>query len=410
MGELHFSGLVIVAAIAFAAPLALGLAPALRLPAVVLELVLGIAVGPAGLGWVELDEPIRVLSLIGLACLLFLAGLEIEFERLRGRRLGLVLGGFAASFAIAVLAGLALDAVGQVETPLLVAIILVATSLGVVVPVLKDTGGLGTELGQLVIAAASVADFGAVILLSLFFSRESAGTGAQLVLLGGFAVAAAAALAALLGVERSMAFTGALVRLQDTTAQIRVRGAFVLLIGFVALAEGLGLEVILGAFVAGAILTLVDRDRAMTHPDFRRKLEAAGYGMFIPVFFVASGIQFDLGALLAGADTVARVPIFLAALLLVRGLPALLYRPLLGGRETVVAGLLQATSLPFIVAASMIGMELGLLDQATGAALIAAGLLSVLVFPLAALTLLRRGEEAGAAEAIPVRGALDAGA
>jgi Kef-type K+ transport system membrane component KefB len=141
VAEIDFANLLIVVAVAFAAPLVLGLAPALRLPSVVLELVPGIAIGPAGLGWVEVDEPIRVLSLIGLAFLLILAGLEIEFETLRGRRLGLVGGSFALSFGIAVVIGIALDAAGQVDTPLLVAIILVATSLGVVVPVLKDGPG-----------------------------------------------------------------------------------------------------------------------------------------------------------------------------------------------------------------------------------------------------------------------------
>jgi Kef-type K+ transport system membrane component KefB len=398
VNEIDFSGLLIVSAIAFTAPLLLGLAPSLGLPAVVLQLVAGIAVGPSGLGWVEVDEPIRVLSLLGLAFLLLLAGLEIEFDRLRGRRLALAAFGFAASFALAVVVGLGLSGIGQVETPLFVAIILVATSLGVVVPVLKDAGQISSDLGQLVIAAASIADFGAVILLSLFYSREATGTGAQLILLGGFFLVAFALLVAFMGVERSRRLSAAFVRLQDTTAQIRVRGAFVLLVGFVALAEWLGLEVILGAFLAGAILTLVDRDRAMTHPQFRSKLEAAGYGIFIPVFFVTSGIQFDLGALFASAETVARVPIFFAALALARGLPALLYRSTVGPRNTVVAALLQATSLPFIVAGSMIGIELGTIDEATGAALIAAGLLSVLLFPLAALTLLRRGEPAGVGE------------
>jgi Kef-type K+ transport system membrane component KefB len=395
MSELDFSSLVVVTAVAFTAPLVLGLAPALRLPSVVLELVAGIVVGPAVLGWVELDQPVRVLSLVGLAFLLFLAGLEIDFEGLRGRRLRLTALGFAVSFGIAVGAAFLL----RVDTPLLVAIILVATSLGVVVPVLKDSGRVSSDLGQLVIAAASIADFGAVILLSLFFSREATSTASKLILLGGFLLAAAALLVALVGAEHSRRLSGALLRLQDTTAQIRVRGAFLLLIGFVALAERLGLEVILGAFLAGAILSLADRDRAMTHPQFRLKLEAAGFGVFIPVFFVASGIQFDLDALFASGSTVAMVPLFLAALLVVRGLPALLYRRALGPRETGVAALLQATSLPFIVAASMIGIELGLLDDATGAALVAAGLLSVLLFPLLALTLLRGGEraEAGAA-------------
>ena len=188
MADVHFGGLLAVLAIAFLAPLLLGLVPSLRLPSVVVELIAGIVVGPSVLGWVEVDDAIRVLATIGLAFLLFLAGLEIEFERLRGERLRLVGVAFLASFAIAVAVGLVLDAIGQVDAPLLVAIILVATSLGVVVPVLKDAGRLSSDLGQLVIAAASVADFGAVILLSLFYSRESTGIGAKLILLGGFAL------------------------------------------------------------------------------------------------------------------------------------------------------------------------------------------------------------------------------
>jgi Kef-type K+ transport system membrane component KefB len=392
MSDVEFSGLLIVAAVAFSAPLLLGLAPALRLPAVVLELVAGIIIGPSVLGWVEIDPSIEVLALVGLAFLLFLSGLEIDFERLQRRSLVVTGAGFAVSFGLAVVAALVLAAAGQVDTPLFVAIVLVATSLGVVVPVLKDADKASSELGQLVIAAASIADFGAVILLSLFFSREAAGATTKVVLLGGFFLVVAAFAVALVGAERSRRLAAVLARLQDTTAQIRVRGAFLLLVAFVALAQRFGLEAILGAFLAGAVLSLVDRDRMMTHPEFRRKLEAVGFGVFIPVFFVASGIRFDLGALFGSTATVARVPLFLLALVLVRGLPALLYRPVLGTRQTTVATLLQATSLPFIVASSMIGIELGLIDEATGAALIAAGLLSVLLFPAAALTLLR-GEE-----------------
>ena len=179
------------------------------------------------------------------------------------------------------------------------------------------------------------------------------------------------------------------MRLQDTTAQIRVRGAIVLLVGFAAAAQQLGLEVILGTFAAGAILSLADPDRAMTHPDFRRKLEAIGFGVFIPIFFVTSGVRFDLDALAGSGSALAMVPLFLAALLVVRGIPALLYRRLLDRRETLVAGLLQATSLPFLVAATAIGRELGLIGAGEGAALVGAGLLSVLVFPAAGLALLR---------------------
>jgi Kef-type K+ transport system membrane component KefB len=394
VSEIDLSNALIVAALAFTAPLVLGLAPPLRLPAVVLELVAGIALGPSGLGWIEVDDVVEVLALVGLAFLLFLSGLEIDFERLRGRALGLTGAGFAVSFVFALVAAFALDWLGQVETPLFVAIVLVATSLGVVVPVLKDSGNASTSLGQLVIAAASIADFGAVILLSLFFSRESTSTATQLLLLGGFLLVVLAFLVALLGARHSRRLSEVLVRLQDTTAQIRVRGAFLLMVAFVALAETLGLEVILGAFLAGAVLSLVDRDRMMTHPALRSKLEAVGFGVFIPFFFVSSGVAFDLGALTESASTLARVPLFLAVLLLVRGAPALLYRSTIGPRRTAVAALLQATSLPFIVAASMIGIELGLVDAATGAGLIAAGLLSILLFPVLALVLLRGGERA----------------
>ena len=392
MPNVSFSGLLIVAIVAFLAPLLLGLTPARRLPAIVLEIVAGIIIGPSVLGWVKVDLPISILSVLGLAFLLFLAGLEVKLERLRGRLLVFVGSGFLLSLGLALLVGYGLYVAGQVVSPLLIAIILVATGLGIVIPVLKDAGESDSDFGQLVIAGAMFAEFGSIILLSLFFSREATSTTTKLVLLGGFVLLAAGFAFVVLRLEGSMRIAAVLLRLQDTTAQIRVRGAFMLLVAFVALASLLGLETILGAFVAGVILRLVDRDRMMTHPQFRQKLEAVGFGVFIPVFFVTSGIRFDLAALFSSPATILRVPVFLVALLLVRGVPALLYRPLVGSRRAVVAGLLQATSLSFIVAASQIGMELGLITKATGAALIAAGLLSVLIFPLLALTILRRAE------------------
>lgn len=389
MPDVGFGNLVAVSAIAFLAPLALGFFPRLRIPAVVVEIVIGIAVGPSGLGWVEPDIAVQVLALIGLAFLLFLAGLEVDVERLRGRPLAVASTGFALSFAIAVVVGVALDAAGLAESPLLVAVILSATGIGVIVPVLKDAGEAGTAFGQRVIAASSIADLGAVLLLTLLFSgEESTGAGARLVLLAGFGVLAALVGLALAQAGMRVSISAVLVRLQDTTAQIRVRGAVLLLVAFVWMAERLGLEAILGAFVAGAIVSLVDRDPRGTHEHFRLKLEAIGYGFFVPVFFVASGLRLDLSALFASASTAARIPIFLAALLAARGLPAILYRD--AARPTAAAALLQATSLSFIVAATQIGVALGSLSEATAAGLVTAGLLSVLAFPAAALGILRR--------------------
>jgi Kef-type K+ transport system membrane component KefB len=374
MEEPGLSNLVIVVAAAFAAPF---------------EIVAGIVIGPSVLGWAEVDATVSVLALIGLAILLFLAGLEIDFDRLRGRLLRLALLGWGLSFAIAVVVSLLLKGVGLVETPVLVAIILCATSLGVIIPVLKDIDELTTKFGQLVLAAASIADFGAVILLSFFFSGEG-GPGSTAILLGVFLALLAVTFVVVRGAERSKRVEEDLLRLQDSSAQIRVRAAMALMVAFVALAEGLGLEVILGSFAAGALLSLLDRDQRMTHANFRTKLEAIGFGFFIPVFFVTSGIRFDLEALLDDPSNLAMVPIFLAALLVVRGLPALVYRRLVGGRRATIAGVLQATSLPFIVAATAIGQDLGLMDAAEASALIAAGLLSVLIFPVSGLSLLRR--------------------
>jgi len=391
MPTVHFTNLLIVVAVGFLAPLALGFFPRVRLPSIVLELVLGIAIGPSVLGWVEPDLAVSILALVGLAFLLFLSGLEIDFERLRGRILRLTSIGFAVSFAIAIVLGLGLKAGGFVKSPLFVAIVLVASSVGVLVPVLKDSGDISSSFGQLVIAAASIAEFGSIVLLSLFFSgKGSTSTAGTLILLVGFGLVVLLVGLAIAGVEHSLSLDRVLRRLQDTTAEIRVRAAFVLLIGFTALADTVGFETILGAFAAGALLSLIDRDKAMTHPELRVKLEAVGFGVFIPVFFVASGVRFDLDALFASASTVARVPLFLLAIYLARGLPALLYVGLLGRSRSVIAGVLQATSLTFIVAATQIGLELGVVSQASAAGLVAAGLLSVAISPTVGLVLLQR--------------------
>jgi len=384
-----FASLAIILAIAFFSRLVLGLLPRVRVPGVVIEIVLGIVVGPAVLGWAKADEPVRLLSTVGVAFLLFLAGLELDVEQLRGQRLRLVSRAFALSLLLAAGAGYLLKGIGVVSNPLLVAVALTATSLGLVIPVLKEAGAIDSPLGQLVVAAASLGDFGAVIALSLLFSRDASTTSTRLILLGVFFLSVAVVAWSVSRGRRSMRISSVLLRLQDTTAQIRVRAAMLLLIGLAVLAQHTGLETILAAFVAGAVVSVIDRDEMHTHPLFQVKLEAIGYGFLIPVFFVTSGIRFDLKALTDHPSVLARVPLFLAALAVVRGLPALLYRSQLGGRQILAAGLLQATSLPFIVTATMIGVEIGALTSANAAALVAAGLLSALLFPVLAVALLR---------------------
>jgi Kef-type K+ transport system membrane component KefB len=393
MPDVQFTNMLAVALVALLAPLVLGLAPALRMPAVVLEIVAGVVVGPSGLGWVDIDLPIQIVALLGLAFLLFLAGLEIDVHQLRGSVLTAALLGYAVTLALGAAAGVAFDAAGWVASPILVAVTLSATSLGLVVPVLKDAGQLEGTLGQTTVAACSVADFGAIVLLSLLFSTSDSSTGSRIILLVMFAlvVGVTGVVVSLVGRSQKLGMT--LLRLQDTTAEIRVRAAVVLLVAFVALAERFGLETILGAFLAGAVVGLVDRDSA-SHPNFRVKLEAIGYGFVLPVFFVTSGLRLDLRGLVDAPGSLLRVPVFLLALLVVRGAPALLLARSFPRSAVLAAALLQATSLPFIVTATQIGVLTGRLSEVTAAAMICAGLLSVVLFPAAALTLLRRTEPA----------------
>lgn len=388
MPDTGFDNLFIVALIALLAPLATAALPGVRVPAVVVEILAGVVLGPDLLGAVEADLPVEVLSVIGLAFLLFTVGLELDVRSLRGTALRLAVVGYAVSVALGLGVGSLATAAGWVSSPVLLAVALSATSLGLVVPVLKDSGDADSTTARLTVAAATLADVAAILLLTLLFSEETSGIGARVVLLTTFVGVVAVVATAVLVTERWTSLTVLVERLQDTTAEIRVRGAVVLLLGFVVLAQRFGLEAILGALLAGAVVGAVDRDTS-SHPHFRTKLDAIGFGFVIPVFFVTSGIRLDVDGLVSDPGALVRMPVFLLALLVVRGVPAVLYRRRISGRETAAAGLLQATSLPFLVTATMIGTELGVISAVNAAALVGAGVVSVLVFPAVALTLLR---------------------
>jgi Kef-type K+ transport system membrane component KefB len=394
VSSVPFANLLVVVVVGLLVPFVRGFAPRIRVPSAVIELSAGIVIGPFVLGIAHVDATVNVIATLGLAFLLFLGGLEIELDQLRGSRLRGALLGFGLSVVLALVAGFLFFGARLVADPILVAVLLVATSLGVVVPVLKDAGVIGSELGQQVVAGSSVADFGAIVLLALLFGANAMsrpGASVDPVRVGLLVLFAGAALAVVLVVQRAERFER-LVRvvaaLGDTTAQIRVRATVVLLVGLVVLAQNLGLELILGSFVAGVIVAAIDRDEGASHPLFRTKLAGIGFGVFVPVFFVSSGMTTDVHALVSNPSGLVLVPLFLLALLVVRGAPALLIRPAPGRSGTAAAALLQATSLPFIVAATQIGLAMGALDASVASALVAAGLTSVLLFPAAALTLL----------------------
>jgi Kef-type K+ transport system membrane component KefB len=389
-----YTSFVIVAVIAFLAPLIRAMTPLILVPAIVLELVGGIIVGPHGIGVASSTEPVQVFSTVGLACLLFLAGREIRVDRLRGTLLTTSLAGFAISFALAFAAALALHLVGLVRTPLLAAIVFVATSLSIIIVPLRDARETDTDWGQQVIAAAAVAEFGAVILLAFFYSGQRPGPGTEIFHLSLFVVLAALLLFSLTHAAQFQRLTAAIARLEGTSAQIGVRGDFALIAVVAGVASQLGLETILAAFTVGVIRGMTSSRDELSE----QRLDAVTLGIFIPFFFVDSGLDFNLGALFGSVSSFIRLPLFLLAILIVRALPALIYRSRFATRRTAAAGLLQATSLSFIVVATQIGLTLGIMYPATATALVGAGLITVMVFPAVAFGIIGEPEVETAGE------------
>ena len=399
MPNISFNSVLIIAATAVLVPLISGLLPRLPVPGAALEVIAGILIGPSVLGWARIDAPVQVLSDLGLGMLLFLAGLEIDIERLRGPLARLAVSAFAVSAVLALLCAYAFRLAGQAEQPLLLAIILMSTSTGLLLPLLKDAGEESTAFGQLVMTAAALAEIVPIMLLSLFFSATSATPGAQAVSLAIFIVLVVLSGTALAWVRRLEPAGRLLNRLSDSSAQLRVRASLTLALAFGVLAYRFGFASILGAFAAGLLVRIVDLARHSPHPQFRVKLEGIGFGFLVPIFFISTGVAFPLKALLTNPAALAEVPLFLAALLLVRGLPALLYVRFAGRRRAVVAGLLQATTLTFVIVAAQIGLADGKITPTAAASLLTAGLLSAILFPGVAQRLLPRAATPEAADA-----------
>jgi Kef-type K+ transport system membrane component KefB len=398
MPTISFNSVLIIAATAVLVPLISGLLPRLPVPGAALEVIAGILIGPAVLGWVRIDAPVLVLSDLGLGILLFLAGLEIDIDQLRGPLARLAVSAFAVSAVLALLCAYAFRLAGQARQPLLLAIILMSTSAGLLLPLLKDAGEESTGFGQLVMTAAALAEIVPIMLLSLFFSATAATPGAQAVSLAIFIVLVVLSGTALTWVRRLEPAGRMLNRLSDTSAQLRVRASLTLALAFGVLAYRFGFASILGAFAAGLLVRIVDLARGSPHPEFRVKLEGIGFGFLVPIFFISTGVAFPLKALFTNPSALAEVPLFLVALLLVRGLPALLYVRFAGRRRAVAAGLLQATTLTFVIVAAQIGLAGGKLTPTAAASLLTAGLLSAILFPAVAQRLLPRAAMPEAAD------------
>jgi Kef-type K+ transport system membrane component KefB len=385
---ISFNNLLIVGAVAVVVPLLLGLFPAVKVPPVVLEILGGVLVGPAVLGWVHLDVAVRVTSDLGLGFLLFMAGYEIDLRRFDRRVLSLVGRAFVLSAVLAVLVAYGLQFGGQVKDGLLVGITLMSTALGVLVPILKDASQTGTGFGRLIMAAGSLAELAPLVLLSVFFSASSANPSVELALLAAFIGFTAVVVVVTQRVRSWGPLRDVVDRLESTSSQLRVRLAITFALAFAVAAEHFGLATILGAFLAGVIVRRADESPA-SQQQFQTKLEAIGFGFLIPVFFVSTGVGLDVSALFGSTRAIVLVPVFLVALLVVRGVPAALYVRAVGRTRASAAGFMQATSLTFIVVATVIGVETGHQRPSTAVALVAAGLLSVIIYPPVALRVLR---------------------
>jgi len=390
MLAISFNSVLIIAGISVVVPVVLGLLPRQPVPGAVLMVIAGIVVGPSVLGWVRLDAPVQVLAQLGLGMLLFLAGLEIDVDRLRSPLSRLAGAAFGVSAALAVVCALLFWLAGQAGQPFLLAIILMSTSAGLLLPLLKDAGEGTTEFGQLVMTGAAIAEIVPILLLSLFFSAAAKTTADQLVSLAIFLALLVLIGLTLTQVRRLQRLDRLLDRLEERSGQLRVRAALTLALACGVLAYRFGFASILGAFAAGLLVHLVEVSGREPNHLFLAKLEGIGFGFLIPIFFISVGVGFNLKDLLNHPTALAEVPLFLVALLVVRGLPALLYKRVTDTRHTAAAGLLQATTLTFVIVATAIGRETGKLSPTTAAALVAAGLLSAALFPAAAEPLLAR--------------------
>jgi CPA2 family monovalent cation:H+ antiporter-2 len=415
-----FAPLLLVVFLAFIVPLVLSRFRKLRLPIVVGEILAGIIVGRSGFGWVEHHDPVLgLLSDFGFVFLMFLSGIEIDFSSFRLSRsmktegkamvwkpvpLGVI--NFGMTLLLSLIIGFALFRYDLVRNPWIMALILSTTSLGVVMPVLKERGLSRGLFGQTLLISALIADFATMLLITVVVAILSTGLTFDILLIGILFLAffliyhfGTLFFNHIPGVRR------ALEELNQASAQIKVRAAFTMMLIFVVLSEVLGTELILGAFLAGAIVALL---RTPEDDDLALKLEAIGFGFFIPIFFIMVGVDFNLTALFSSPQALLLVPLLLLAAVVVKVFPSLIFRLRFGWVETLAAGSLLTARLSLIIAASAIGLQMGVISDTVNAAII---LVAVITVTGAPLVFLRLGQEVSMKERPPtiVAGAGDLG-
>ena len=386
MGDAWIPTLVLIAAIAALSPVIAELSKRIGIPSVVIELCLGIVVGPYVLGLAHPDLVVNGFSDMGLAFLMFLAGFELDLERIRGRPLQLAAAGWVASLVLAGLAGFAFVSFGLALDSVVLGLAFTTTALGTLLPVLRDAGVIDTDFGRYVMAVGTVGEFGPIVAVALLLTQKDPVITVLLLVL----FVATSVAASLLAIRRQPPRVVAVLRRNlNSSAQLPVRVSVLLILLLIYMAFELGLDVLLGAFAAGIVVRFFTEGE--DSEVIRAKLEAIGFGFLVPIFFIVSGIHFDLHALIHQPSALVRVPLFLMMFLIVRGLPvAIFYRKALPGRLQTPLALFSATGLPLIVVITGIGVSVGRMRPSNAAAVVAAGILSVVLYPLFGLRQLRR--------------------
>jgi Kef-type K+ transport system membrane component KefB len=372
-------------AAAVAAPLLPALHIGRKVPVVILEVALGILIGPHVLRLVQFDGFVATMFSFGMAATLFMAGMELDFGEIKGRPLSLAV----RAWSVSVLSGMAavglLHVIPQVRAPSMVTLALCTTGLGVLIPIFRDGGQLGTSFGRLIVAAGTLGEVGPIVAMSLLLSQQYS-TWQEFGFLLAFIAIVGTAIAVGMGARppRVLAF---LERQMHASTQLPVRISLLMLAGMFVLAEEFGFESIIGAFAAGMIVG--HATRGADGMPLREKIDAVTFGWFYPFFFVGTGVKFDLAALGRDWTTLLMVPAFILLFLLVRGLPVVLYRRDLARAQRLPFALSTAIpSLSIIVVITEIGVRVGTMNADVATSLIGAGLLSLVLFPTIAGMLL----------------------
>jgi len=382
---LHVPSLLVVLAASVAAPLIGELTRRFGLSIVVLELALGVAIGPQGLGWAAVEGSVPTVASIGMVLLFFLAGMEIELGAVRGRPIKIALAGWVACVAGSFAMALVANRLGMFSAWVVVGIALSTTALGVLVPVLRDAGTLDSTIGRHALAVGAVGELGPILLMSFLLSRQH-DTGLQSVLVMGFlAIVLVVAWALVRGVADPPVLR-LLRRTMTQASQLPVRVAILLLASLVVTAEYLGIDFALGALAAGMLVNLATHD--MRSDLLHQKLDAIGFGFLVPVFFITSGMKLDVASVFGSIHGLLLTATLLAALLAARLPVMLLAGRFFSARESVALGLYGATTLSLIVAITDIAAKDGVMLPGEAGPLVIAGVLSVVLFPIAASGLL----------------------